>query len=95
METRRRSLAKAASWQFFGIVMMSLLGFLFTGSLSSGGALAVLSSLLGFFSYLLHERVWASIGWGLAGIGPSRAAEAGGPDQRGLPAARQGSAAAS
>ncbi len=66
METRTRSLAKAASWQVLGIVTMLVLGFLFTGSLSSGGALAVLSSLLGFVSYLLHERVWASIGWGLA-----------------------------
>ena len=67
METRRRSFAKAASWQVLGIVTMLALGFLFTGSLSSGGALAALSSLLGFFSYLLHERVWASISWGLAG----------------------------
>ncbi|NDW05283.1 DUF2061 domain-containing protein [Jiella pacifica] len=67
METRKRSFAKAVSWQGLGIVTMLALGFLFTGSLWSGGALAVLSSLLGFFSYLLHERVWASIGWGLAG----------------------------
>ena len=67
METRRRSLAKAASWQVLGIVTMLVLGVLFTGSFSSGGALALLSSLLGFVSYLLHERVWASIGWGMAG----------------------------
>ena len=64
METRSRSLAKAASWQALGLVTMSLLGFLFTGSLWAGGGLALASCLLGFFTYLAHERFWAGIGWG-------------------------------
>ncbi|NDV87517.1 DUF2061 domain-containing protein [Aurantimonas aggregata] len=64
METRSRSLAKAASWQALGLVTMSLLGFLFTGSLTTGGGLALASCLLGFFTYLAHERLWAGIGWG-------------------------------
>lgn len=64
METRSRSLAKAASWQALGLVTMSLLGFLFTGSLRAGGGLALASGLLGFFTYLAHERLWAGIRWG-------------------------------
>ncbi|MCB8838004.1 DUF2061 domain-containing protein [Aurantimonas sp. VKM B-3413] len=64
METRLRSLAKAVSWQCLGFLVMAILGFVFTGSLSSGGALAAISSVLGFVSYLLHERVWASVRWG-------------------------------
>ncbi len=64
METRVRSLVKAASWQLLGLVTMSILGFLFTGSLSSGSALAAASGLLGFFTYLAHERVWAGVRWG-------------------------------
>ncbi|HEY9057082.1 MAG TPA: DUF2061 domain-containing protein [Aurantimonas sp.] len=64
METRVRSLVKAASWQLLGLVTMSILGFLFTGSLTSGGALAAASGLLGFFTYLAHERAWAGIRWG-------------------------------
>ncbi|ORE89915.1 hypothetical protein ATO4_22860 [Aurantimonas sp. 22II-16-19i] len=89
-------MAKAASWQVFGIVTMSMLGFLFTGSLSSGGALAVLSSLLGFVSYLAHERVWASIGWGMAGTSPRGASEtATGAERPRLPVAGNASRATS
>ncbi|MEX6505384.1 DUF2061 domain-containing protein [Jiella sp. M17.18] len=64
METRTRSLAKAVSWQILGFLVMSVLGYLFTGSMSSGGALAATATALGFVSYLLHERVWARISWG-------------------------------
>ena len=100
METRRRSLAKAASWQVLGIVTMLVLGVLFTGSLSSGGALALLSSLLGFVSYLAHERVWASVGWGMAGTSSRTGAETGagagaGAGRPHLPAASNASRASS
>ncbi|MEF2074120.1 DUF2061 domain-containing protein [Consotaella aegiceratis] len=64
METRARSLAKAVSWQLLGLLSMSVLGYLFTGSLTSGGALAAVSCLLGFCTYLVHERLWAGIQWG-------------------------------
>ncbi|MDX1732250.1 MAG: DUF2061 domain-containing protein [Aurantimonas coralicida] len=64
METRMRSLTKAASWQGLGLVTMSALGYLFTGSLTSGGILAVTSGGVGFCVYLLHERLWARVQWG-------------------------------
>ena len=71
METRKRSLVKAVSWQVWGLLMMALLGFLFTGSLSTGGQLAVLSTAIGFVCYLLHERLWAAIRWGLRAAEPT------------------------
>ena len=75
METRLRSLAKAISWQCLGFLVMAMLGYLFTGSLSSGGALAAVSTALGFVSYLLHERIWARIRWGwIAAAGDGGAA---------------------
>ncbi|SKA04065.1 DUF2061 domain-containing protein [Consotaella salsifontis] len=64
METRARSLAKAATWQLLGLFTMSALGFLFTGSFTAGGALALASCFLGFCTYIVHERVWAGIKWG-------------------------------
>ena len=64
METRRRSIVKALSWQMLGLLTMSALGFLFTGSLTSGGALALASAAVSFFAYLLHERLWAGVRWG-------------------------------
>jgi uncharacterized membrane protein len=75
METRSRSLAKAASWQALGLVTMSVLGFLFTGSLTTGGGLALASCLLGFFTYLVHERLWAGIGWGWSAVARSTSAQ--------------------
>ena len=72
METRMRSLTKAASWQGLGLVTMSALGYLFTGSLTSGGILAVTSGGVGFCVYLLHERLWARVQWGWDPAGDDR-----------------------
>ncbi|MBC8130847.1 MAG: DUF2061 domain-containing protein [Rhizobiaceae bacterium] len=64
MESRTRSLVKALSWQFLGLFTMSAIGYAFTGSLSSGGALALASAGVSFFTYLMHERAWAAVTWG-------------------------------
>jgi uncharacterized membrane protein len=71
METPARSLAKAVSWQIVGLIAMTGIGYAFTGSLSTGGVLAVVTTACGFVSYLVHERVWARIRWGRMPGGPS------------------------
>ncbi|MCE7028254.1 DUF2061 domain-containing protein [Jiella avicenniae] len=74
MESKKRSLAKAVSWQLVGLVSMAILGDVFTGSFFAGGELALTSCAFGFVAYILHERVWAGVRWGL-----EKAAAAGGP----------------
>ena len=64
MESRSRSLVKAASWQMIGLVTMSAIGTAFTGSVASGGGLALASAGVGFICFILHERVWARVLWG-------------------------------
>lgn len=64
METPARSLAKAVTWQLLGLVVMTLIGYLITGSLGAGGAIAVAGTASGFVSYIAHERIWARIPWG-------------------------------
>lgn len=64
METRRRTLVKAVLWNIIGLVMMSLVGFLATGSIAVGGGLAVANSVIGLTCYIIYERVWANISWG-------------------------------
>lgn len=64
METNRRTLAKAVTYQVMGLVVMTLLGALFTGSFGAGGALALLSAAIGALGYILHEKLWAMVGWG-------------------------------
>jgi uncharacterized membrane protein len=64
METRMRSLVKAAIWTLLGLVVMSLIGLLFTGSLLTDGIMAVVNSVIGLATYPIYERVWAGVSWG-------------------------------
>ncbi len=64
METRTRSLVKATIWTLLGFTVMSLIGLVFTGSLSTGGTMAVVNSVIGLATYLVYERVWATVSWG-------------------------------
>ena len=66
METKKRTLAKAATWQVLGLMVMTLIGFFMTGSVAEGGAYAMITATIGFVTFFLHERVWAGIGWGLS-----------------------------
>ncbi|MHA3916565.1 DUF2061 domain-containing protein [Halovulum sp. GXIMD14793] len=68
METSKRTLCKAITWQVMGLVMMTVLGYLLTGSIQTGGSLAILGALVGFVTYVLHERVWSRIGWGVTSL---------------------------
>lgn len=64
METRRRSLVKAVLWNLLGLVSMSVVGYLATGSLGAGGAMAAINTAIGFTLYVVYERFWAGISWG-------------------------------
>ena len=67
MDTRRRTLVKAAVWQLLGFATMTLTGWMFTGSATQGGAIAVTGTLCGFVTYVIYERVWSRIRWGQLG----------------------------
>lgn len=64
METRRRSMVKAVVWNVMGLMVMCLVGFAATGSIAVGGKLALLNTAIGLCTYVIYERVWASIRWG-------------------------------
>ena len=64
MDTRTRMAAKAVTWQILGFIVMTLIGFAFTGSLSAGGGIALVACLTGFVTYFGHEMVWSKIPWG-------------------------------
>lgn len=65
-ETPRRSMVKALTWQTSGLAVMTAITWVVTGSVATGGAIAVLGALTGTVTYILHERLWARIGWGQA-----------------------------
>lgn len=64
MESRKRSLVKAVIWNIVGLVMMSLVGLVATGSAAVGGTLALINTAIGLSLYLVYERIWAGIRWG-------------------------------
>ena len=64
MDQRRRSIAKALTWQALGLLVMTLLGFVATGSLRTAGGLALSAAAISTVTYILHERIWDHIRWG-------------------------------
>ena len=64
MVSKRRSLAKSITWRLIAIVVTFLVGFVMTGSLTFAASLSLLSNLINFVLYYLHERVWLKINWG-------------------------------
>lgn len=64
METKARSAVKAALWTLIGLIVMAAVGYGMTGSVTTGGVMALINAALGFLSYLVYERVWAGIRWG-------------------------------
>ncbi len=64
MDSTKRTIAKAVSWQTLGIFSMTLLGYINIGSFVAALSLAVSASLTSFFVFFLHEKVWNSIRWG-------------------------------
>lgn len=65
METRQRAIVKATLWTLLGLLVMALVGLAMTGSVALGGGIALINAGLGFLTYLIYERIWARIRWGL------------------------------
>ncbi len=66
MDSTRRSWTKALLWNLIGFVSMSVVGLVMTGSLTTGGAMAMINTGLGLSLYFLYERLWARVRWGRA-----------------------------
>ena len=64
METGKRTLVKTIVWQLIGLVSMGIVGFVITGSLVSGGVLALANTGVGVVTYISYERIWSKINWG-------------------------------
>ncbi|WP_058280739.1 DUF2061 domain-containing protein [Ruegeria denitrificans] len=64
METRRRSVVKAVLWNAMGLLVMTLVGLIATGSVAVGGTLAIVNTAIGLTMYVIYERVWAKVSWG-------------------------------
>ncbi len=64
METTKRTFVKAILWNVLGLSMMSIVGLLMTGSISTGGTIALINTIIGLTVYIFYERLWSRILWG-------------------------------
>ena len=64
MVSKKRSLAKSITWRLIAIVVTFVVGYIMTGSLELAASLSVVSNLINFILYYLHERVWLTVRWG-------------------------------
>ena len=64
MDSTVRTIAKSVTWQMMGLLSMTLVGYLFTHSLTASSGIAIASGATGFVAYFLHERAWSRVHWG-------------------------------
>tara|TARA_Y100001973_G_C5201996_1_gene338559 strand:- start:1905 stop:2636 length:732 start_codon:yes stop_codon:yes gene_type:complete len=64
INTKKRNIAKAASWKTLGFITLSILTYLITGSLKQMTYIAILYHLSMLIAYMFHERLWDKVRWG-------------------------------
>ena len=64
MISKRRSLAKSLTWRVIAVISTFGIGYAMTGSLSFAASLTIVSYVINFILYYVHERVWLGIDWG-------------------------------
>ena len=65
MENKKRTWTKALTWQAIGLLMMSTVNYFYLGNLQQGIGLSLLLTALGLLTYVVHERLWARVRWGI------------------------------
>ena len=64
MDSTRRTIVKAITWQALGIITMTALSYPHIGSLITAISLAISASASGFVFFLVHEKLWNAVQWG-------------------------------
>ena len=64
MASKKRSLLKSVTWRVIAIVSTLLIGYGMTGSWEFALSLTVVSNVINFILYYIHERVWLQVDWG-------------------------------
>ncbi|MEZ5703565.1 MAG: DUF2061 domain-containing protein [Burkholderiaceae bacterium] len=67
----RSAAGPALTWQATGLVFMTAMNYLYLGDLSQGMGLSLLLTVQGLLAYVVHERLWAKVRWGLQSPIPS------------------------
>ena len=64
MESHKRSIAKAASYRFFGSLLTGGIAYVLTDQWDVALGVGLFDAVAKMGAYFVHERVWARIKWG-------------------------------
>jgi uncharacterized membrane protein len=64
MVSKKRSLAKSLTWRVIAVVSTLLIGYAMTGSWAFALSLTLVSNVVNFILYYIHERLWLGVDWG-------------------------------
>jgi uncharacterized membrane protein len=73
IESRKRSVVKAATYRIVIIVLDFAVVYLLTGRTSIALGFMLLSNVYTTVAYFLHERLWTRIHWGMGDASPGEA----------------------
>ena len=64
MDSTRRSIAKAVSWRVVATAITASVVFAATGRIEFAATIGAVDTVIKFFTYLGHERLWNQISYG-------------------------------
>lgn len=64
MESHKRSIAKAASYRFFGSLITGFIAYALSGAWDVALGVGFFDAVAKMAAYFLHERAWARVKWG-------------------------------
>ena len=64
MESHKRSIAKTISWRVAATLITGVVTYFLTGRLDFAVTVGLTDTLVKFFIYYVHERMWTRISYG-------------------------------
>jgi len=64
LDTHKRSIAKTISWRVVATVITGIVTYILTGRLDFAVTVGLADTLVKFFIYYVHERMWTRILYG-------------------------------
>ena len=64
IESKKRSVAKAVSYRFFGSLVTGGIAYFFSNRWDVALGVGLVDGIAKMAGYFLHERIWARIKWG-------------------------------
>lgn len=62
--TKQRSLLKSITWRIIAIISTFVIVYIMTKSVSFATSITIVSNIINFVLYYIHERFWLKIRWG-------------------------------